>query len=137
MYPRVNKGPVEYTLDIEKALDGREKKSCVRFTFRTVEMFHHFAYRLAVEHAVQSGTISFAILGLDGFSSLMPGSGHAEARIEILDLAGEYEILVKKHGKQTHACTVIVTDDSVEVVPSPRNEGSFIHLETPKALYVP
>lgn len=98
MFPRIDKGPIEYTLEVYPAYNSEEQKDCLRFHFRTTEEFNHFKYKIAIEQQYETGKLRFKLKGLQA-KGLLPGVGNAETAIDLFDLAGDYDVTIIKPGE--------------------------------------
>ncbi|PLX22650.1 MAG: hypothetical protein C0600_16290 [Ignavibacteria bacterium] len=107
MFPRIDKGPIEYTLDIYPAFNVEEQKECMRFLFRTTEEFHHFRYNIAVEEKHAEKSLQFTLRGLKA-KGLLPGVGVAESIVDVFDLSGSYDITVTKPGDIVNTARISV-----------------------------
>ena len=130
MFPRIDKGPIEYTLDIRHAYNNVKKKVCVRFSIRTVEEFHHFRYEITVDHRLEGHRIEIDMRGLRTRGMLLPASGHAEATIDVCDLDGRYTVAISKPGPITNEFTINVTGNRVILVTDVGKRAAFIGVET-------
>ncbi|MBI5646053.1 MAG: hypothetical protein HY962_03910 [Ignavibacteriae bacterium] len=130
MFPRIDKGPIEYTLDVYRAFNPREKRECVRFHFHTVEEFNHFRYEITVEQRVAGKRIELTLKGLRARGMLLPASGSAEGMVDLFDLTGRYDVALIKPGPVTNECVIHVTDSSVRIVTAVPKRGAFIEVHT-------
>ena len=53
MFPRIDKGPIEYSLEIYPAFNTEAQRECIRFQFRTTEEFTQFRYHIAIADAAE------------------------------------------------------------------------------------
>ena len=97
MFPRIDKGPIEYALDIFPAVNSETRRACIRFHFRTTEEFTHFRYNIAIEEKEEKGLLHFALRGLK-VKDLLPGTGVAESVVDLYDLNGVYDVHITKPG---------------------------------------
>ncbi len=97
MFPRIDKGPIEYTLEVFPAYSSEKRRDCIRFRFRTTEEFNHFQYNIAIENTVEKGRLVFALRGLKA-KGLLPGVGVAETAVDLFDLSGSFDVSVIKPG---------------------------------------
>ena len=97
MFPRIDKGPIEYTLEVFPAYSTEKRRDCIRFRFRTTEEFNHFQYHIAIENTVEKGRLVFALRGLKA-KGLLPGVGVAETAVDLFDLDGSFDVSVIKPG---------------------------------------
>jgi hypothetical protein len=97
MFPRIDKGPIEYSLDIYPAYNVEMQRECLRFLFRTTEEFSHFQYQIAIEDVAGDGTLQFSLRGLKA-KDLMPGVGVAESAVDLFDLTGSFDVTIVKPG---------------------------------------
>jgi hypothetical protein len=97
MFPRIDKGPIEYTLDVFPAYSTEKQRPCTRFLFRTIEEFNHFQYRISIEEKQEKGTLRFVLKGLK-VKGLLPGVGTAASEVDLFDLEGSYDVTVLKPG---------------------------------------
>lgn len=109
MFPRIDKGPIEYTLEITKAYNKDQQRDCIRFTFETTEEFSHFQYRIAIEPTTDDGRLSFRLKGLKTKGLTMPGAGRANSSVDLFDLNGEYGVVVAKPGDVANAFSMKVS----------------------------
>lgn len=97
MFPRIDKGPIEYYLDVYPAYSTEQRRECTRFRFRTAEEFSHFRYRISIEEKNEKGKLRFVLRGLKA-KGLLPGTGVAESAVDLFDLSGKYDVTVVKPG---------------------------------------
>ncbi|MFZ1729255.1 MAG: hypothetical protein WBQ23_01400 [Bacteroidota bacterium] len=97
MFPRIDKGPIEYTLEVFPAYSTETSRDCIRFQFQTTEEFNHFQYHIVIEEKVEKGQLVFALRGLKA-KDLLPGVGVAQTAVDLFDLAGSYDVNVIKPG---------------------------------------
>ena len=126
MFPRIDKGPIEYTLDIQRAWNKMERQECIRFQFKTMEEFNHFQYEISVDHALRKGSIEFLLRGLTTKGMLLPGSGQAESSIDLSGLEGKYRVAVSKPGPITMEFTINITPKTVRIVEGVAAKASFL-----------
>ena len=130
MFPRIDKGPIEYTLDVYRAFNARERKECIRFQFLTVEEFNHFRYEITVDQRVAGKRIELTLRGLRTRGMLLPSTGTAEGVVDLFGLAGRYDVALIKPGPVTNECAIHVTDKSVRIVTPVPKRGAFIEVFT-------
>lgn len=97
MFPRIDKGPIEYTLDVFPAYSTEKQRPCIRFLFRTIEEFNHFQYKISIDEQQEKGTLRFVLKGLRA-KGLLPGVGAAVSEVDLFDLEGSYHVTVLKPG---------------------------------------
>jgi len=103
MFPRIDKGPIEYFLEIGKAYNTEARRECVRFHFQTIEEFNHFKYSISVVERSSDGKLTFILKGLTTGGLSLPGTGRAESKIDLFDLDGTYHVTVSKPGDVTNS----------------------------------
>lgn len=107
MFPRIDKGPIEYSLDIFPAYNVDEQRECLRFLFRTTEEFHHFRYHIAIEEQHGEKSLRFALRGLKA-KGLLPDVGVAETAVDLFDLSGSYDITIIKPGDIVNTARIAI-----------------------------
>jgi hypothetical protein len=130
MFPRIDKGPVEYRLRIARAWNTEQQRECVRFSFRTEEEFHHFRYGISTEHTVKDGHITVHLRGLKTSALQMPGTGNAEADVDLFDLRGSYRVTVYKPGNVHAAFGLQVGPARLRLERSTPDGDAFLHIST-------
>lgn len=125
MFPRIDKGPIEYTLDIYPAFNVEEQRDCLRFRFRTTEEFNHFRYRIAIEEAHDASALRFTLKGLKT-QGLLPGVGSAESAVDLFDLQGTYDVTVMKPGEIANSFRVGVEENGPRLVEEVHDERMFL-----------
>jgi hypothetical protein len=130
MFPRIDKGPVEYALKVHHAFNTEHQRPCVRFHFETTAEFTHFRYRISVDQRATKGGLLFALRGLRAGGLTMPGTGTAQADIDLFDLAGTYHVEVLKPGDVRTAFVIDIGADHIRLLDAPAEEGSFMIVET-------
>jgi hypothetical protein len=125
MFPRIDKGPIEYTLNIFPAYSTETRRDCVRFLFRTTEEFNHFQYRIAVEEKIQKGCLVFAIRGLKA-KGLLPGVGVAQTAIDLFDLMGSYDVDVIKPGEITNNFRLNISEKGPRLLKNVQGNDRFL-----------
>ena len=125
MFPRIDKGPIEYTLDIYPAYNVEAQRDCLRFRFRTTEEFNHFRYRIAIEEAHDGSGLRFALKGLKT-KGLLPGVGSAESAVDLFDLRGTYDVTVVKPGDIANSFRVGVGENGLRLVKGIPDEDAFL-----------
>ncbi|MDX9757988.1 MAG: hypothetical protein RBU27_02410 [Bacteroidota bacterium] len=125
MFPRIDKGPIEYTLDIYPAFNVEEQRDCLRFRFRTTEEFNHFRYRIAIDEKHDGGGLRFTLRGLKA-KGLLPGVGSAETAVDLFDLRGTYDVTVMKPGDVTNSFRVGIGDNGPRLVKDIQDERVFM-----------
>ncbi|MAT40125.1 MAG: hypothetical protein CL946_11035 [Ectothiorhodospiraceae bacterium] len=133
MFPRIDKGPIEYYLLIAPAFNVEKQRECLRFTFQTNEEFHHFRYYIAIEHSIEDKKITFNLKGLKSAGMDMPAVGRAESNVDMFDLAGEYEVEVFKPGDIKNDFTIYVRSNKPKVSKDIENEDAFLMVSTEAA----
>ncbi len=126
MFPRIDKGPIEYDLQIGSAWNTERKRNCLRFLFHTTEEFHHFRYEITVEHSISDGHMEFHLKGLKPRIMGMPGVGHAEKVVDVFDASGTYTVSVVKPGEIRNDFEVRVKGERITLVRPISSEGAFI-----------
>lgn len=116
MFPRIDKGPIEYDLQIGFAWNAERKKRCLRFLFHTIEEFHHFRYEISIEHQITSGAIEFQLKGLTTRGMGMPGVGRAEKSVDVFDASGMYTVSVRKPGDISNDFELRVKGERITLV---------------------
>ncbi len=109
MFPRIDKGPIEYRLEVFPAYSTETQRECIRFLFQTAEEFSHFQYRIAIEETFEKGRLVFALRGLKA-KGLLPGVGVAQTAVDLFDLHGSYDIEVIKPGDITNSFRMAVNE---------------------------
>ena len=128
MFPRIDKGPIEYFLKVERAINTEQKKECIRFRFQTIEEFHHFRYVISTEHKLKGNKIAIRLRGLKTEGLFLPAVGRAEGHIDFFDLKGEYEITVAKPGNVRTEFRIGITRKSIALLDSVASDDSFLHI---------
>ncbi len=129
MFPRIDKGPVEYTLDMYPAIHEKTKTPCMRFHFETTEDFHHFRYNISIEHEVGKKSLRFVIKGLKPLIVALPEVGKAQVDVDFFDLAGEYDVTVQKPGKIVNTFRIAISFPSVRVLKDVTPVPAFLAVE--------
>jgi len=129
MYPRIDKGPIEYTLEIGKTYNRDQQRDCLRFRFRTVEDFLHFQYRLAIEERHGNNSLEFALRGLKTRGLTLPAAGKAEGDVDVFDLEGTYSITIIKPGNIKNSFSISVAGNHPSLVKGVEEENPFIELK--------
>ncbi|MBN1449301.1 MAG: hypothetical protein JXA28_15350 [Bacteroidetes bacterium] len=125
MFPRIDKGPIEYSLEIYPAFNTEKQRDCVRFHFRTTEEFTHFRYNIAIEELEEKGVLRFTLRGLKA-KDLLPGTGVAESVVDLFDLAGAYDVRVTKPGDIVNSFRISFGDSSMRLVKSVTDADRFL-----------
>jgi hypothetical protein len=128
MFPRIDKGPIEYFLKVERAFNTEQKRECIRFRFQTIEEFHHFRYIISTDSKVKGNKIGIRLRGLKTQGLFLPAVGRAEGMIDFFDLKGEYDITIAKPGNVKTAFKLGVTPATVSLVDGSQGSGSFLHI---------
>ncbi len=116
MFPRIDKGNIEYRLSIERAFNVEHQRNCVRFRFETVEEFHHFRYEISIDAERNGSALLFYLRGLKPRKLGMPGTGTALRLLDFFDLVGQYDIEVYKQNGEKNCCRVNVTPRRIAVI---------------------
>jgi hypothetical protein len=125
MFPRIDKGPIEYQLDVYPAFNVPMQRDCLRFRFRTIEEFNHFQYGIAIEEKQEQGVLRFVLKGLKA-KGLLPGMGAAESVVDLFDLKGSYDVTVVKPGDIANSFRMGVGDKDVRLIRSVGEERTFL-----------
>ncbi len=128
MFPRIDKGPIEYTLDVFPAFSTEKQRDCIRFRFRTTEEFNHFQYRIAVENQMEKGRLVFSLRGLKA-KGLLPGVGVAETSVDMFDLAGSYDVSVVKPGDITNNFRMSIGNQGPRLLKGVAESDHFLHVQ--------
>ncbi len=128
MQPRIDKGPVGYKLRVYKAVNQKTLKPCTRFHFDSIEEFNHFQYLINHSAKQKDGRIEITLKGLTTKGLTLPGKGPASAEVDFYDLAGTYEVSVKKPGHQPVHFALKVTAATVTLLRDIDSSDSFISL---------
>lgn len=134
MFPRIDKGPIEYYLSIRPAYNAERRVECLRFTFETNEEFHHFQYLITIDHKISNGSIEFVIKGLKPRGMTMPGVGRAITEIDLFDLRGHYEVNVFKPGKIQNSFSFSVRNLKPKIQNGISNEEAFLQVSADEVL---
>lgn len=126
MVPRIDKGSIEYTLTIGKAIDRDSGRECVRFYFETTEFFTHFPYRISVAVERQEQEIRFNLLGLRTGGFTLPNAGKAESAHDFFDLKGDYHVRVLKQGNIENDFRLRITPKTVRILEDISHPSPFI-----------
>ncbi|MBE0645106.1 MAG: hypothetical protein IH600_13565 [Bacteroidetes bacterium] len=110
MFPRIDKGPIEYSVEVFPAYSVEKQRDCIRFRFRTTEEFNHFQYHIAIENKHEKGRLVFALRGLKA-KGLLPSVGVAETSVDLFDLSGSYDVSVIKPGDITNSFRISVGEN--------------------------
>lgn len=127
MFPRIDKGPIEYSLAIYPAYNTEQQRDCIRFHFRTAEEFSHFQYNIAIEETAEKGHLSFALKGLKA-KGLLPGVGVAESVVDLFDLEGPYEVRITKPGDIANSFRFAVREDGPALLADITDADRFLDI---------
>ncbi|MDT8323857.1 MAG: hypothetical protein RRA94_07100 [Bacteroidota bacterium] len=127
MFPRIDKGPIEYRLAIYPSYNTERQRECIRFHFRTAEEFSHFQYNIAIEEKTEGGRLSFALKGLKA-KGLLPGVGVAESVVDLFDLDGPYDVHITKPGDIENSFRFAVGEEGPALVADITDEVRFLDL---------
>ena len=130
MFPRIDKGPIEYLLWMGPAYNEEQRRECLRFHFRTTEEFHHFQYRIAIEELVKKETMRFTLKGLKTKGLTLPGVGMAEGVVDLFDVSGTFRVSVLKPGNIENAFAILVENNRVSVLEPVSGKQLFLELFT-------
>ena len=130
MFPRIDKGPIEYYLNIAQAFNTEKKRKCVRFTFQTNEEFHHFQYLITIDYTLQNGELGFVIKGLKPRGMTMPGVGPAVTSIDFFDLEGKFNISVSKPGQIVNSFVLSVKRLAPNILKDVSESDAFLQVST-------
>lgn len=125
MFPRIDKGPIEYSLEIYPAFNTEVQRDCIRFHFRTTEEFTHFRYNIAIENQEEKGLLQFALRGLKA-KGLLPGTGAAETRIDLFDLTGSYDVRISKPGDIRNSFRMSIGGKGMRLLKGIADEDRFL-----------
>jgi hypothetical protein len=131
MFPRIDKGPIEYTLTIGTAYNRDQQRDCVRFTFETSEEFSHFQYRIAIDEEISGNVLSFRLKGLKTMGLTLPGVGRARSSVDLFDLNGEYLVQVSKPGDVMNSFTMKINRNKPRIVEDVHDDQPFLVVTTP------
>ena len=126
MFPRIDKGHIQYFLQVERAFNVEEKKDCIRFRFQTFEEFHHFRYVISTEHKVKGSKIGIQLRGLKAPGLFLPAVGRAEGHIDFFGLKGEYEITISKPGNVKTGFRLSCTPKNIKILDGGPPRDSFL-----------
>jgi hypothetical protein len=129
MFPRIDKGPIEYTLEIGAAWNVPNKRECLRFQFRTTEDFHHFQYRIAIDHKRKKNVLEFSLRGLTTGDLTLPAVGKAEGIVDLFDLEGDFDIVVVKPGNIRNAFGIAAHDNKAKLLRDIEADDPFLDIE--------
>jgi hypothetical protein len=127
MFPRIDKGPIEYALAVYPAFNIEAQRACIRFHFSTAEEFSHFQYNIAIEEQSSEGVLSFALKGLKA-KGLLPGVGVAESTVDLFDLAGEYHVKITKPGDIMNSFHVSVKENEPRLLEDIADPDRFLEI---------
>jgi len=116
MFQRIDKGLTEYVLLIARAYNAERKKSCVRFSFQTIEEFHHFRYDIQVDHSKTGQKLYFRLRGIQPKPYSLSEAGRAETFIDVFDLSGSYSVSITKPGKITNQFSLDIQHGNIQVL---------------------
>lgn len=125
MFPRIDKGPIEYTLDIFPAYNTEKQRQCIRFLFRTTEEFNHFQYRISIEERHEHGALRFVLKGLKA-KGLLPGVGTARSEVDLFDLDGGYDVTVLKPGDIANSFRLSRGKSGLRLVENIKDDQPFL-----------
>lgn len=125
MFPRIDKGPIEYTLDVYPAYNVDAQRDCLRFRFRTTEEFSHFRYRIAIEDKQEKDRLRFSLRGLKA-KDLLPGVGAAESVVDLFDLDGSYDVTVLKPGEISNTFRLSIDGNGPRLITEVHDENAFL-----------
>jgi hypothetical protein len=128
MFPRIDKGPIEYYLSIRPAYNVEKREECLRFRFETNEEFHHFQYQITIDHKLDNGAMEFVIKGLKPRGMTMPGVGRAITEIDVFKLRGHYDVNVFKPGKVLNSFSFSVKNLKPKIQNGITNEEAFLQV---------
>ncbi len=128
MFPRIDKGPIEYFLDVYPAYNIEKRRDCIRFRFCTTEEFSHFRYRITVEEKQEKRKLWFALRGLKA-KGLLPGTGVAETAVDLFDLSGKYDVTVVKPGDVTNNFRMSVNEQGPHLVKGVQDSDQFLEVQ--------
>ncbi len=129
MFPRIDKGPIEYNLEIGAAWNTPNQRECLRFQFRTTEDFHHFQYRIAIDHKMKKDGIEFILRGLKTGDLTLPATGKAEGIVDFFDLKGDYTIVVVKPGNIKNTFRISTADNRTTLLQEIEATQLFLTVE--------
>jgi hypothetical protein len=118
----------EYLLLITPWYNELKKRTVTRVSVRTVKEFTNFRYRLIVDARVHEHTLYIDIRGLEAPALTLPDMGPATFEAEFDDLAGTYDVVVKKLSKEENTFRVNISTQRVVVERVP--EKQFIEIIT-------
>ncbi|MCB2204335.1 hypothetical protein KQI65_06255 [bacterium] len=127
MFPRIDKGPIEYSLEIYRAYNTEQQRDCIRFHFRTAEEFSHFQYHIAIEETAGDGKLAFALKGLKA-KGLLPGVGVAEGIVDLFDLEGRYDVEIVKPGEIANSFQFSAGEETLELLSDIADKERFLEL---------
>lgn len=125
MFPRIDKGPIEYTLEVYPAYNVEKQRPCTRFRFRTTEEFNHFQYRISIVEKQEKGSLQFALKGLKA-KGLLPGVGVAETAVDLFDLEGSYTVTVLKPGDIANTFRLSHGEKGLRLLEKIKDEDPFL-----------
>ncbi len=129
MFPKVDRGPIEYILKVRRMRVPQDNAECVRFEFLTTEEFQHFRYEISIEHNSIKRSLNFYLRGLKA-KGLLPASGSASGTVDLPDLEGEYRVLVEKPGQIRNECSINVSQNRIILLSDFPQDSAFIRIET-------
>ncbi len=129
MFPRIDKGPIEYTLEIGPAWNVPNRRECLRFQFRTTEDFHHFQYSIAIGSKQKKSTVEFTLKGLKTGDLTLPATGKAEGIVDLFDLNGEFDVVVVKPGNVKNSFRLAAAENRAKLVNDVAAEDQFLTVE--------
>ncbi|MFA6232582.1 MAG: hypothetical protein WC824_00165 [Bacteroidota bacterium] len=127
MFPRIDKGPIEYTLEVFPAYNTEKRRDCIRFRFQTTEEFNHFQYGIAIEDWMEKGHLVFALRGLKT-KGLLPGVGVAKSVLDLFDLDGSYDVDVIKPGDITNSFRMSFGQQGLRLVKGVQDNDHFLEV---------
>lgn len=127
MFPRIDKGPIEYTLEVFPAYSTETQRDCIRFRFQTTEEFSYFQYRITIDEKVEKNRLTFALRGLKT-KGLLPGVGSAETVVDLFDLKGNLDIDVVKPGDITNSFRMSIDENGPKLLKDVQTEDHFLEV---------
>lgn len=131
MFPRVDKGTIEYRLTIQQALNKEKKRHCIRFTFQTTEEFTYFRYGITIDHELKKKEIHFYLRGLKTLGLTVPESGAAQSSLDLFDLGGEYKVTIHKQGASRNDFSIKISPAALKLLRDVHDKTPFIELDVP------
>ncbi|MGB9773888.1 MAG: hypothetical protein ACPL4I_07745 [Bacteroidota bacterium] len=114
------KSDIEYKLSIAPHRDEITGEKSTVLLLETTRLFRSFRYEIIVHESISDHTI---FLHIDGFHApllAMPSTGTAQWKGVYKNLQGTYELIIEKPDGEQNASTIVIGEDTIQVVKKPR-----------------